>query len=231
MPGPRVAVLTPCARALQAGRREKNEENGDNVSLREPPLAGDPPGPEARDGSGTAVFPATPLAPGSVQPAARRHVRLRGLAQAFAVMGGALICALTLMTCVSVLGRNTTGWTLVGDLELTAAACGAAVSLFLPLCQMERRNITVDFFTAWVSSTWAERLERLGALLMGLSMLWLAWRSYQGALMAWETQAGSMLLGFPEWVIYCGIVPGTALAGWIGLYQAAAGFDTEETAL
>ncbi len=188
--------------------------------------------------------PGVPGAVGAMAPAgpaampAQTHLRatparatLRWLAQALAVLGGLLMCVITLMTCISVAGRNTTGWTLLGDIELTAATCGAAVALFLPLCQMQRRNITIDFFTAWASPGLVGLLERLGALLLGLCMLWLAWRSFQGGLMAWETQAGSMMLGFPEWLTYCGIVPGLALTGVIGLYQVAAGFDTEEAPL
>jgi hypothetical protein len=54
------------------------------------------------------------------------------LAKACAVAAGALLTLITLMTCVSVIGRNTTGWTIVGDFELTGAAAGAAIALFLP---------------------------------------------------------------------------------------------------
>jgi TRAP-type C4-dicarboxylate transport system permease small subunit len=59
-----------------------------------------------------------------------------------------ILTAITLVTCVSLIGRNTIGVTLVGDYELTAAAAGAAVALFLPWCQLKRENIIVDFFTA-----------------------------------------------------------------------------------
>ena len=33
-----------------------------------------------------------------------------------------------------------------------------------------------------------------------------------------------MMLGFPEWIVYCGIVPPLALAALIGFAQAAARF-------
>jgi TRAP-type C4-dicarboxylate transport system permease small subunit len=167
------------------------------------------------------------LATGLVLPSKTRTA-MRKLARAFAVVGGILVCIISFMTCVSVAGRNTTGWTLVGDLELTAALCGAAVALFLPLCQTERRNITIDFFTHWAPPPLASALERMGALLLGLSMLWISWRSGIGGLTAWQTQAGSMLLGIPEWWVYIGIVPGTALSGVIALHQAIMGFDTTE---
>jgi len=59
------------------------------------------------------------------------------LAKTCAVLGGALLTVITLMTCVSVIGRNTVGWTIVGDFELTGAVAGAGIALFLPYCQLK----------------------------------------------------------------------------------------------
>ena len=73
---------------------------------------------------------------------------LEKLAKLCAVLAGVLLTVITLMTCVSLIGRNTTGWTIVGDFELSGAAAGAAIALFLPWCQARRGNIIVDFFSA-----------------------------------------------------------------------------------
>ena len=70
------------------------------------------------------------------------------LAKFCAIAAGLLLTFITLMTCASLIGRNTTGWTLVGDFELTGVAAGAAIALFLPWAQFTRANIIVDFFTA-----------------------------------------------------------------------------------
>ena len=150
------------------------------------------------------------------------------LAKACAVAAGALLTLITLMTCVSVIGRNTTGWTIVGDFELTGAAAGAAIALFLPWCQLRRGNINVDFFTSWASPSNQSRLERVGALLLGLVMALMAWRASLGGLNAWRTQSGSMMLGFPEWVVYACIVPAFVLTALIALVQAWLGFEHGE---
>ena len=50
------------------------------------------------------------------------------LAKACAILAGLLLTVITLITCASLIGRNTTGTTLLGDYELTAVAAGAAVS-------------------------------------------------------------------------------------------------------
>jgi hypothetical protein len=63
---------------------------------------------------------------------------LEWLAKGCAILAGALLTVITLMTCVSLIGRNTTGWTIVGDFELSGAAAGAAIALFMPWCQLRR---------------------------------------------------------------------------------------------
>jgi TRAP-type C4-dicarboxylate transport system permease small subunit len=152
------------------------------------------------------------------------------LAKACAVAAGVLLTVITLMTCVSVIGRNTTGWTIVGDFELTGAAAGAAIALFMPWCQLRRGNISVDFFTARASRQTQRRLERIGALLLGLVMALMSWRATVGALNAWRSQSGSMMLGFPEWIVYACIVPAFALTSLIALAQVVRGFGDAEAA-
>lgn len=153
---------------------------------------------------------------------------LEALARACAVLAGVLLTVITLMTCVSVIGRNTTGWTIVGDFELSGAAAGAAIALFLPWCQATRGNIIVDFFTSRCRAPTIAALDRFGALLLGLVMALLAWRTTIGGLNAWSSQSGSMMLGFPEWIVYAGMVPPLALTALIALAQAAFGFRRAE---
>jgi TRAP-type C4-dicarboxylate transport system permease small subunit len=146
------------------------------------------------------------------------------LARACAIAAGLLLTVITLMTCASLVGRNTTGWTIAGDFELTGAAAGAAIALFLPWCQVRRGNIIVDFFTAKAGAGANAVLDRLGALLLAVAMALLAWRSAIGGWNAWTSKSGSMMLGFPDWIVYGGIVPALALTAAIGLAQALRGF-------
>ena len=150
---------------------------------------------------------------------------LEGLAKLCAVAAGVLLTVITLMTCVSIIGRNTTGWTIVGDFELSGSAAGAAIALFMPWCQWRRGHIIVDFFTTRASVATQAGLDRAGAGLMALVMGLMTWRSGIGGLNAWNSQAGSMMLGFPEWIIYAGIVPALAIATLIALVQAVRGFE------
>jgi TRAP-type C4-dicarboxylate transport system permease small subunit len=144
-----------------------------------------------------------------------------------AILAGVLLTVITLMTCVSLIGRNTTGWTIVGDFELSGSAAGAAIALFMPWCQVKRGNIMVDFFTAKASEQTQEKLDRLGALLLALAMALMTWRTAVGGLSAWGNKSGSMMLGFPEWVVYACMVPALGLTALIALTQAVRGFDPE----
>lgn len=149
---------------------------------------------------------------------------LESLAKLCAILAGVLLTVITLMMCVSLIGRNTVGWTLVGDFELTGVAAGAAIAMFLPWCQVRRANIIVDFFTARASDRTNGMLDRVGALLLGAAMALLTWRSSLGGLNAWTNNSGTMMMGFPEWIVYAAMVPPLALTAVIGLVQAVRGF-------
>ena len=145
------------------------------------------------------------------------------LAKFCSILSGALLTFITLMTCYSLIGRNTTGQTIVGDFELTGVATGAAIALFMPMCQFKKANIIVDFFTAKASEATIAQLDRLGAFFMATAFALLAWRTYLGGMNAWVSQSGSMMLGFPEWIVYAAMTPPLALSAVIALAQALMG--------
>lgn len=157
---------------------------------------------------------------------------LEQLAKLCSVLSGILLTFITLMTCYSLIGRNTTGDTIVGDFELTGVATGAAIALFMPLCQLKKANIIVDFFTAKASEATISQLDRLGALFMAMTFGLLAWRTALGGMNAWVSQSGSMMLGFPEWIVYAAMTPPLALSALIAFAQTIMGdqFITSEGA-
>jgi TRAP-type C4-dicarboxylate transport system permease small subunit len=160
-------------------------------------------------------------------PQQQEELRLRvleSLAKFCAILAGVLLTGITLMTCGSLIGRNTVGVSIVGAFELTGVAAGAAIALFMPLAQVRRGNIIVDFFTARASARTNERLDRLGALLLAVIFALLAWRTTLGGLNSYSSGSETQIMGFPEWVVYATMVPAFVLAGVISLWQAALGF-------
>lgn len=155
---------------------------------------------------------------------------LEPLAKFCAALAGLLLTGITLMTCGSLIGRNTTGDSIVGAFELTGVAAGAAIALFMPLCQARRGNIIVDFFTAKASPRTQSGLDRLGALLLAAIFGLLAWRTTLGGINSWSSHSETQIMGFPEWVVYAFMVPAFVLAGLIALHQAVFGFEVREEA-
>ena len=149
---------------------------------------------------------------------------LERAARACAVVAGVLLIAITLVTCVSLIGRNTGTWSMPGAYEMTGYAAGAAIALFMPWCQVRRGNIIVDFFTTRASARTQDSLDRLGAVAVGLCMAVLTWRTAIGGQNAWSSGAGSMMMGLPEWWVYAGMIPPLALTALIAFAQAALGF-------
>ena len=152
------------------------------------------------------------------------------LAKLCAILAGVLLTTITLMTCGSLIGRNTTGHSIVGAFELTGVAAGAAIALFMPLCQVRRGNIIVDFFTARASARTHSGMDSLGALFIAAIFSLLAWRTTLGGLNSYSYGSETQIMGFPEWVVYATMVPAFVLAGLVALYQAAFGFEVPEDA-
>ena len=152
---------------------------------------------------------------------------LERLARVCALLAGALVAFMVVLTCLSIIGRETVGRTLTGDFELVALATGAAVGLFMPLCQLHRGNIVVDFFTARAPKPVNRALDRLGALLLAICCALLAWRAGLGGWSSYQSHNSTMLLGVPEWYAYAPMVPGFGLTAVIGFKQALFGFGNQ----
>ena len=136
------------------------------------------------------------------------------------MLGGALLIAVALGTCASIVGRNVFGTTVVGDFELTGAASGVAIALCLPWCQWSRGSIVIDFFTTGAAPRTLEWLDRCGAGLVAIVMAMLAWRTGFGGVNAYQNHAASMLLALPDWIVHAAMVVPMLLSAAIALHQA-----------
>ena len=107
----------------------------------------------------------------------------------------------------------------MGDFELTGVATGAAIALFMPMCQFKKANIIVDFFTQATSERRRQVLDALGNLSLVVLYDLLAWRTSVGALSVREAGETTMIISLPMWWAYACLAPGLALAGWVALVQ------------
>lgn len=144
---------------------------------------------------------------------------LEWLCKAFALAGGAILAAITLMSVASIGGRLVNR-PIQGDFELVQVGCAVAIAFFLPWCQLAGENIIVDFFTARASERAQRSLGAAGGLLLAAAMALLAWRTGAGTLAMKAGGEVSMIMGFPLWVAYAAMTPAFALAAAAGLHGA-----------
>ncbi len=144
---------------------------------------------------------------------------LDALATTLALVGGALLVAVSVATVVSVAGRWVAGQPITGDIELVQLAVAAAIALFLPYCQLHRSHLVVDFFTARSSGPVQRRLDAAGSMLAGAVFFVLAWRAGVAVSDMRSASETTMVLGIPLWIPYAAMVPGLALAGLAGVMQ------------
>jgi TRAP-type C4-dicarboxylate transport system permease small subunit len=145
---------------------------------------------------------------------------LLAAAEGFAYLGGAIFVVFAILSVGSIVSRALFSKPLQGDYELVQYAGAVFVSLCLPLTQLRRANIIVDFFT--VRSAPAKRawLDAAGALLLALVMTLLAWRLSAGTLAMREAGETTTILGWPVWWTYAAMIPGVTLTAVAGFYTA-----------
>ncbi|MEO8303159.1 MAG: TRAP transporter small permease [Betaproteobacteria bacterium] len=145
---------------------------------------------------------------------------LQAVTKVFALAGGLVLVAMTVMSLVSVVGRAAFSKPLAGDYELIQLGCAIAVAAFLPHCQMRGGHVIVDFFTAKSRPEVRAALDTLGALLVGVAAAVFAWRLTAGAIGLQQANDQSTILEIPTWYAVALMVPSFALFAVAGFYTA-----------
>jgi TRAP-type C4-dicarboxylate transport system permease small subunit len=144
---------------------------------------------------------------------------LERTSRALALLGGAILVALTGIAVGSIGGRLF-GRPILGDFELVQLGCAVAIAFFLPYTQWRRANLIVDFFTVRASRRVQGAMDRVGSLILCAVMALLAWRVGVGALDLRSYQETSIILGLPTWWAYAAISPSFGLTSLVALYVA-----------
>ncbi|WP_163847299.1 TRAP transporter small permease [Pseudooceanicola aestuarii] len=171
------------------------------------------------------------------------HNLFRTIASAMAVLGGIVLTALILLTCLSVLGRggNTfahwetleqglpalSNWLIAsgigpvkGDFELLEAGVAFAIFAFLPWCQVTGAHASVDIFTSRLPKPANRALTLLWDTIFALALVVIAWRLYDG--MAGKMRYGetTFILQFPVWWAYAASFAAASVAAVVGVHVA-----------
>ena len=117
----------------------------------------------------------------------------------FAILGGLVLCAMALLTTVSVTGRFFFNAPVMGDFELIAIGTGVAVFAFLPYCQLMRENVIVDFFLSAAPFRVKTILDTIGNLIYGTIIAIMTWRLSLGGIDLYNDDQMTMILEVPRW--------------------------------
>ncbi len=127
---------------------------------------------------------------------------LYAIARWLAVFGGIVLCAMALLTTVSVTGRSLLNNPISGDFELVAIGTGLAVFAFLPWCQLVRGNVLVDFFMSATPPRARIFADVVGGIVYLAIATLLTWRLIFGGLDMYEYNELSMTINFPRWTTF-----------------------------
>ncbi len=173
------------------------------------------------------------------------HKAVLTLARWMAVLGGLVLVALVLITCVSVAGRILNGWLhsdflqglipgpadwligigvgpLLGDFELVEAGMAFAIFAFLPLCQITRGHASVDIFTSRMPAAINRVIGVLVDLIFAAVLILIAQRLYVGTLDKMAFNETTFMLQFPIWWAYGASLFAAVVAALVAVYMALA---------
>ena len=143
------------------------------------------------------------------------------VSKGLAIGGGLVFVALVAMEIVSIVGRKLFSAPVPGDVEILQMGAAFASATFFAYCHLIGGDVKVDFFTHHVKPYRIALLDAFGSLLVAIVGALLAWRTAAGALVLKDVGETSAILGWPVWLAQALMVPGFALLALAGLYRAA----------
>ncbi|MEP0943322.1 MAG: TRAP transporter small permease [Rhizobiaceae bacterium] len=168
------------------------------------------------------------------------HRLMTGLARALAIVGGLVLIAIVVLTCLSVIGRIFNGighadfvanylpilgpffkafGPINGDYELVEAGIALAIFLFLPWCQLNRGHATVELFTAKFPASFNRWLSLFWEVVFAATILLITWRLYVGMTDKMRYGETTFLLQMPVWWAFAACSLAAILASLVAIYS------------
>lgn len=165
------------------------------------------------------------------------------LARGMAVLGGLVLLALVIMTCVSVTGGlinsalhsdaietripELADWVLglgvgplFGDTEMVEVGIAFVIFCFLPLCQISGAHASVDVFASHFPDVVNRVLQLLIDVIFAFVLVLIAWRLFDGLLEKQSYNETTYDLQFPIWWSYAASCAASVIAALVGIYIA-----------
>ncbi len=171
------------------------------------------------------------------------HKVMMGLARTLAIIGGIVLSALILLTCISISGRLLNGffhgefmqslapgfadWAIGigigpvnGDFELVEAGVAFAIFCFLPLCQITAGHASVDILANTFSKGVNRFLRMVTEIVFAGVLILITWKLGDGMVSKKAYGETTFLLQFPIWWAYALSFTASLAAAIVGAYMA-----------
>lgn len=165
------------------------------------------------------------------------------LARLFAQLGGLVLAALIILTCLSIAGRSLNGvlhadlvqsiipgvanslldlgiGPINGDFELVEAGMAFSIFAFLPLCQLNGAHASVDIFTSALPMRANRILRTVIEIVFAAVLVLIAWQLFEGMLSKRSSGQTTFLLEFPVWWAYAVSLVAAVMAAFVSIYVA-----------
>ncbi|MGI9400368.1 MAG: TRAP transporter small permease [Rhizobiaceae bacterium] len=146
------------------------------------------------------------------------------LAKLFAIFGGIVLLVIVAVNFLSILGRFFFSSPLVGDFELVKTGCAVAISAFLPICQLMRGNVIVDFVTAGLSERTRQIMDGISGALFAMVAIFFTWRMFYGIQDMYKYSEETMLLQIPVWIPFIPVIASFLLLSLCCIYTSFTDF-------
>lgn len=144
------------------------------------------------------------------------------LARLLALLGGLVLVALTIITCISIAGRALISLGLgpvPGDFELVEAGMAFAIFAFLPWCQLNRGHANVDLFTSFLSERTNRWIDLIAEIVMGIIVVVITWKLKDGMFDKIRYHETTFILQFPVWWAYAASLAAAAIGCIIAVWM------------
>ena len=169
---------------------------------------------------------------------------IESLARGTAILGGLVLCALVVMTTLSILGRTlsdvlSSDWAtgalggfsqalldlgvgeIQGNYEILEAGIAFAIFAFFPVCQLYGAHATVDVFTAKLPARASRVLMAFWEVVLTLTLIFISERLFDGMQRYIGNGETTLFLQFPVWWAYLASFCASLVTCVIALYCAA----------
>jgi len=145
---------------------------------------------------------------------------MSGLAHAMAVIGGLVLLAIVIMTCLSIAGREVGLGEITGNYEILEAGIAFAIFSFFPICQLYGGHATVDVFTSGLGLRVLRWLRAFWEVILAAAIIFLAWRLEGGLERYLRNGETTLFLQFPVWWAYAASYVAACIAALVAIYCA-----------